>query len=424
MVKEVRFVNWKSFRDSILYIDPLTVLIGLNASGKSNALDGISFMNKLVQGIELSAALTGQSPLLINGSTGAIRGGVDWAARYPEKKFTIEVTVEYNDEIDYKYGVTVSTRERVELISESLVRVKYVGKSTKRSEETSLFSARTDDDESPVLNVDLYNAGRSKRKQVKRSVSVISQLRSQDLRQEIQIGLECVSSALESVFILDPVPSRMREYTPLANSLLTNASNLAGVLAALSANEKKKVENALADYLSKLPEGDIRRVWAEPVGRFNSDAMLYCEEKWSDSVNITVDARGMSDGTLRFLGIITALLTRSSRTLIVIEEVDNGLHPSRATLLLKMLKDIGVERQIDILMTTHNPALMDALGPEMTPFVVVAHRAPGSGESKLAMLEGIKTLPKLFAGGPLGKIVSEGEVEEALIEQEGQTNAR
>ncbi|MCA1995082.1 MAG: ATP-binding protein, partial [Coleofasciculus sp. S288] len=45
------------------------------------------------------------------------------------------------------------------------------------------------------------------------------------------------------------------------------------------------------------------------------------------------------------------------------EEVDNGLHPSRAGLLLKMLREIGEKRKIDILVTTYNPALLDALDP-------------------------------------------------------------
>lgn len=36
--KQITFENWKSFRHATLYIDPLTVLIGTNASGKSNAL--------------------------------------------------------------------------------------------------------------------------------------------------------------------------------------------------------------------------------------------------------------------------------------------------------------------------------------------------------------------------------------------------
>ena len=56
--------------------------------------------------------------------------------------------------------------------------------------------------------------------------------------------------------------------------------------------------------LANCQERDIRRVYAETVGKFKSDAMLYCEERWLDNKEPhLIDARGKSDGTLRFLAI-------------------------------------------------------------------------------------------------------------------------
>jgi AAA15 family ATPase/GTPase len=43
MIKAIKLRNWKSFEDSILNVDPLTFIIGTNASGKSNILDALSF---------------------------------------------------------------------------------------------------------------------------------------------------------------------------------------------------------------------------------------------------------------------------------------------------------------------------------------------------------------------------------------------
>lgn len=68
-------------------------------------------------------------------------------------------------------------------------------------------------------------------------------------------------------------------------------------------------------------------------------------------------------------------------------------------------------------MTTHNPALLDELEPEMIPFIVVAHRDNKTGESKLSLLEDIQSLPKLMAYGKVGKLSSEGMIEEALAEE-------
>ena len=127
-----------------------------------------------------------------------------------------------------------------------------------------------------------------------------------------------------------------------------------------------------------------------------------------------MDARAMSDGTLRFIAILTALLTLPKKTQLVIEEIDNGLHPSRSHLLLKMLMEIGSTRSVDIVATTHNPALLDALGPEMVPFVVVAHRDPELGDSKLTLLEDVANLPKLMAQGRLGTVTTSGALERSL----------
>jgi predicted ATPase len=122
----------------------------------------------------------------------------------------------------------------------------------------------------------------------------------------------------------------------------------------------------------------------------------------------------MSDGTLRFLAILTALLTRPKGSLLVIEEVDNGLHPSRSNLLLEMLHKLGKERGVDVLVTTHNPALLDAMGPSMVPFITVAHRNSQTGCSVLVLLDEISELPKLLAQGPIGQVSSRGLLERAL----------
>ena len=129
----------------------------------------------------------------------------------------------------------------------------------------------------------------------------------------------------------------MRNYSQLSEYIESDGSNIAGVLAALPKKQKTEIELTISRYLKELPEGDIKKVWAEKVGRFKTDAMLYCQEEWKPGEITEIDARSMSDGTLRFLAILTALLTRPEGSQIVIEEIDNGLHPSRAALLVKIL---------------------------------------------------------------------------------------
>jgi hypothetical protein len=55
-----------------------------------------------------------------------------------------------------------------------------------------------------------------------------------------------------------------------------------------------------------------------------------------------------------------------------------------------MLRTLGKEREIDILATTHNPALIDAAGVRMLPFITLTHRDDVTGASRLTQLEDIR----------------------------------
>ncbi len=414
MIARVHLKNWKSYADGTLEIDPLTVLIGTNSSGKSNAVDALVFLNRIAMGSSLTTALTGdaiQTPL---------RGGIEWAARKPEETFTLGVIFEVDDgQTDYEYRIQCRIADkRCEIEAETLTRNRYKwlkGVSVKRKiGNIKLF--RTDPclEDSPTIVARLYNEKQGSPRPMGRSQPVLFQLAGQKSRQEIQDGVSVVANALRDIFILDPIPSHMRSYSPLSEKLESDASNIAGVIAALSEDRKKDIEATLTRYVTRLPERDVRHIYAEPVGRFQSDAMLYSEETWNGTDTAVVDSRGMSDGTLRFLATLTALLTRPEKSLLVLEEVDNGLHPSRAKLLLNMLREVGDDRKIDVIVTTHNPALLDAMSTELVSYISVAYRDNSTGASCLTPLDSLDHLPKLLAQGQVGKLSSQGLIERSL----------
>lgn len=49
-IEELRLTRFKSFRDAILPLRDLTLLIGRNGSGKSNAIDGLHVLARLAEG--------------------------------------------------------------------------------------------------------------------------------------------------------------------------------------------------------------------------------------------------------------------------------------------------------------------------------------------------------------------------------------
>ncbi len=378
MIKELKLINWKSFEDATLHIDPLTIIIGANASGKSNALDALLFLQRIAFGRSITATIAGDTEL-----TG-IRGGIEWVVRKPETSFGLEVLVQdpRQEKTEYRYTIKIAANGvRAELASESLMRMKYRPYSSTPTEK-KLYYTNLEDTSAAAIPTYFSTGrqGRGKRLDLNRAYSILSQMETQSFRKEVSEGARLVQEHLQRIFILDPIPSHMRNYSPFSDKLKSDGANIAGVLAALPKERKEEVEVTLTSYLKQMPERDIKRVWTEPVGKFETDAMLYCEEGWPGSrEQDTVDARGMSDGTLRYLAIVTALLTREENSLLVVEEVDNGLHPSRAHILVQMLHELGNQRNIDVIVTTHNPALLDALGNPMVPFITVAHRDMSTG---------------------------------------------
>lgn len=411
MLKELKVRDWKSFEEASLYIDPLTIMIGANASGKSNILDALLFLQRVSSGIGIFQAINGDLNLA------PIRGGMEWVCRKPRSRFTIEATIGGESEKqDFHYTLTVQVNGvKAEVASEELSSLRYSA-NRKNPKESRLFYTQ----ESAVLTpgIPAYfstkTQGPGKKIELNRAQIILSQADGLKLKSEVAQGIKYVLAKFQQIFVFDPIPSHMRNYSPLAEQLKADGSNIAGVLAAIEGERKERVETTLTQYLKELPERDIKRVWTEPVGKFGADAMLYCEEGWEGAEDHLVDSRGMSDGTLRYLAIVTAMMIRQPGSLLVVEEVDNGLHPSRARILIDMLKKLGKERSIDVVVTTHNPALLDAAGSRMVPFITVVHRSPESGASILTQLDELEQLPKLLAGGTLGQLSTEGRIETAL----------
>lgn len=54
MLTQIQIKKFKSYQDQVLHLSPLTLMIGANASGKSNALEAFRFLAWLAQGQKLS----------------------------------------------------------------------------------------------------------------------------------------------------------------------------------------------------------------------------------------------------------------------------------------------------------------------------------------------------------------------------------
>ncbi|HNN98368.1 MAG TPA: AAA family ATPase, partial [Pseudomonadota bacterium] len=123
-----------------------------------------------------------------------------------------------------------------------------------------------------------------------------------------------------------------------------------------------------------------------------------------------------------------AMLSADESSLVVIEEIDNGVHPSRARHLLTQIRDIAERRKLRVLLSTHNPALLDALPDSAIPDVVFCYRDPQNGASRLLRLSDFVDYPELIAQGSLGQLATSGLLERVVkaggSEQDRQARAQ
>lgn len=146
--------------------------------------------------------------------------------------------------------------------------------------------------------------------------------------------------------------------------------------------------------------------------------MVQLQETFGD-LPAAYDASLLSDGTLRVLAIAAAMLSAPEGSLVVIEEIDNGVHPSRARHLLDSIRSIAERRKLRVLLSTHNPAMLDALPDAAVPDVVFCYRDPASGASRLVRMHEIPDVPELLVQGPLGHLMSSGALERFVKTHKG-----
>ena len=374
-----------TFEKAELNLEALTTLIGTNSSGKSNAIEGIAILAKAATGIELNTILDGQK------STGAVvRGGSRGCARFKTSAFKLGCLISLDDNYDLLYEMKVGGGERVGIEEEGLYLVKCDELGPKGNK---IFKTKKVED-----------GGNDPDTFCVRSSAILPQMvlkmrRDSEKEKKIVEYLERVISHLKNIRMLDPIPSAIRDYVRITDvvELRQNCENLSAVLNEMCKDRSRKQQ--LLKIVRKLPENSVEDI--EFVETKIGDVIFALRERNLSSTEL-VDARQLSDGTLRCIAVLTAALISEPGSLLMIEELDNGIHPARVYKLIEQLIAIGKEREIDIVITTHNATLLNAYKKEELMGVSVVYREEERGTSKIKSFIDIDNFPAMLASGGLG----------------------
>ena len=401
------FKNFKGFAEAELdLLQNFTLLIGPNGSGKSNLIEAIELLSFLAHGGPLHEITD-----LNKDSKAEIRGGLQSCARYGENTFTLGFSETIHREPSpLRYRLTIETAPTPIIVDESL----FIG-------NQMIFEVIKTKSNQHSLRVRYNNfatGGKKPQTSVSPMQTLLSQYQSFATRNQKRWDyygtiINATANNLHASFIFDPQPKLMRNYERIGNRILTkNGSNLSAVLYALSqGNEEERHSlHRLLNWIKQLPNEPYEDFDFVTVPRLH-DVTFGLIETYTHQL---ISASVLSDGTLRCLAVLTALETVEPNSRVIIEEFDNGLHPSRVGILIKAIEDCCQRRKLTVLVTTHNPATLNTLTPSQLNSVVLCHTSPPDHRSKLVRLRDLPYQEEMLERGQLGDLVTRQVIDQYL----------
>src|SRR4051794_11568073 len=140
MIRTLELTNFKNFKNATLTLGPLTVLIGANASGKSNIRDAFRFLHGIGRGYSL-AEILGEKYVGGERVWSGIRGGTREVTYYGTDTFALKVRFAITmpklrphgpHSVDYLIEVIPDAKKAPRIRDESLVALGRVGFGTER----------------------------------------------------------------------------------------------------------------------------------------------------------------------------------------------------------------------------------------------------------------------------------------------------
>jgi predicted ATPase len=447
MLTRIEIDGFKSFLDFSLDVPPFLVVLGPNASGKSNLFDAIQLLRGLVDTPSLYEAFEAA-----RGDLGELFRRKGDGQAVDRMSFAVEVLLEPS--VADQFGVEIDvahTRIRYEL---EIVRRRgddgFVRPFVTREEARPIRSG----DDSWVTSQNASKEFRAAFLRYKRASPLletayladkpifrIAQEGRQGRRREVAAHaaeatvLSSITSAGEFPLLyalrkeiaswrflqLDPAALRMPSTRHQRGEQLDpSGANLAKVL-------RRIEQSSLDDYGSSLEE--IATDMARVVRGFHGIEVEEntAKEQWEVYLRTRdegrVSARVASDGTLRVLALLAALYDPAHRGLICFEEPENGIYPQRLRELVRHLRRLVTDpaRTVvdgaplaQLIMSSHSPLMLITLDRQdllIMDWITVPEDGEAGGASRVTRARQLQSVAS--NGTPpldeVGLIVSEPE---------------
>lgn len=383
-VTRVILRNYKSIGYCDVRLGPLTYLVGVNGSGKSNFLDGLHLVRDALNG-SLDNALNE-------------RGGLSEVRRRSSghpNHFGIRVEFKLKTGRAGHYAFSIGAlKDRGYEVQEEECVVDGVGRGPHFRIERGTVRA-TSETTFPAVTADRL------------ALVAVSGL----------AAFRPVFDALAAMGFYNLNPKVMRDLQkPQEGRLLKpngeNISSVVGHLERVAPEQLRTIQEYLQTVVPMVHGVERKQVGPMETLQFRQD-MAGSKHPWHFL------AQNMSDGTLRALGVLAALF-QSNRdyapTLVGVEEPETALHPAAAAALREALNRASQSTQV--IVTSHSPDLLDSRDMGIDSFLAVTSEG---GETRIAQLdEASRTAlrEQLFSAGELLRLDQLAPDQTVLAEQQ------
>ena len=379
MLKRIRIQGYKSLVDLDLKLEPLCVLVGPNASGKSNFLDALQLLSQMATCHTLEEAF--DPPYRGHPLESFTFGdeGIKGILKKENVSFSIEVDVQLSDTVIQMVNTRIQEiREtttknpqngkkpvnekylryciEIEMLPEQgfirvadeyLVALSGNGEPKKNRKP---FLERKDN------RLHLRMEGQSHPLYYERYLdySILSQSHYPPHYPHLTAMHQELANWL--TFYLEP-REQMRQPNPVkaVYDIGPMGEDLAAFLNTLKAQNKRQFESVEKSLTAMIPSITGIEVSVNELGEVELD-ILEGEKH--------ISARILSEGTLRILGLLALVGSGDPPTLIGFEEPENGIHPVRIKRIARFLETRMLLGDIQFIVTTHSSLLPDLIPPE------------------------------------------------------------
>lgn len=340
-ISRIGIEMYRSIRDLDLKLGPVTVVVGPNGSGKSNLYRAMRLLHAGAAG-RLAETFAEEG-----GMPSALYAGPKTRHEIREVRLAVEVDM---DAFHFRLACGLPTPRETLFTLDPEVKEEDLGVHVaERKRAVPLVERRNH-----VLTTRADDGGRQiASTEIDRSESMLSQIG--DPRQWPEMAMVrhlLLSWRFYHQFRCEPESplrqSRIGVYSPI---LAHDGANLAAVLQTIRELEKDR-EPALDPAIEAAFPGCRMEIVSDSRGSLTVN--------WRQpGIYRPLDVRELSDGTLRYLCLIAALLTPKPPPLIVLNEPESSLHPDLLPALANLI--VVASARTQILVTTHATLLADRI---------------------------------------------------------------